>query len=353
MPNQFQITLEQARRTVVPPEERRRRYGLLYGYAPTRYHPEVQAGQYPPIADEDGVEQMPCPDAPYRLLRARFELDDAENVTFEDAIFDPTIIARYENDIQFADPMDDMEGLIPRRDVELQIQPEGDPIAGATEFIDNTQRINRRLPFDVRERVNQIIRDYTLNIPGFDATRTAFEVELSSRFLFRNFKVELEDIKLQPGDRMRACIRQRTFPHIFVRNNVPPPETIIDLRERRARQTLCRVIGKQAYASFRSKGYVHVRGKSGKTYQVFPGHQMTRVYERGERLEDLCVVLSENYAPTDNLIMRMVLILNDEVGFRKLANVHVPWRGNSVSVIMREERSLVELWNRFKQEDRS
>ena len=43
-------------------------------------------------------------------------------------------------------------------------------------------------------------------------------------------------------------------------------------------------------------------------------------YRDGKKTECLCVVLQGGFPPTDSLIMRYLMILNDENGFRALAN---------------------------------
>jgi len=52
---------------------------------------------------------------------------------------------------------------------------------------------------------------------------------------------------------------------------------------------------------------------------------MTRVWKNGEFVEKLCVVLQGNYPPTDAIIMRFLLILNDEEEFRRIANKMQPF----------------------------
>lgn len=127
-------------------------------------------------------------------------------------------------------------------------------------------------------------------------------------------------IERDPETKLREMIRARQAP-ILLGTRKPAPQRI-DERERRARDTLRRLIGEAQYRRFLSHGFITARGKSGNVYQIFPGPGMTRVYAPdGRPIEKLCVILRGNFPPTDELITRFLLILNDEEHFRSLANV--------------------------------
>ncbi|MGH7175563.1 MAG: hypothetical protein ACREGR_04365, partial [Minisyncoccia bacterium] len=123
-----------------------------------------------------------------------------------------------------------------------------------------------------------------------------------------------------------------------------------DIREERARDTLCRVIGQRSYQSYLKKGFIVVTGKSGLRYQIFPGGGFTKVYKGGELVESLCVVLRGDFPPTDSLIMRYLLILNDENKFRGYAYAHpvYPASRNRVPVNQAEPPKLSELYEAIK-----
>lgn len=132
-----------------------------------------------------------------------------------------------------------------------------------------------------------------------------------------------------PKAELRQIIRERQkAPHIITsRKFLGKPA---DMREERARETLRRVIGDDKFRSFLRNGFISVRAKSGKVYQIFPGHQKTVVYENGVRKELLCVVLQGNFPPTDELITRFLMILNNEEMFRSKANVSEAHAPNAV-----------------------
>ena len=121
-----------------------------------------------------------------------------------------------------------------------------------------------------------------------------------------------------PSEQLRQIMRSRQFPSIVTKRRFIKPSE--DLREIRARATLRKVIGENEYRRFLAKGFITVLAKSGLLYQIFPGHDMTVVFKSGKRVEKLCVVLSGSFPPTDSLIMRYLMILNDEEEFRSKAN---------------------------------
>lgn len=91
--------------------------------------------------------------------------------------------------------------------------------------------------------------------------------------------------------------------------------------EEKARQLLLRMIGPARFSRYVRDGFISVRGRSGKVYQVFPGERHTRVWEptpQGWRnLEDLCVCVKDHEVPpTDSVVVRMLMIDHSEEEFR-------------------------------------
>jgi hypothetical protein len=121
------------------------------------------------------------------------------------------------------------------------------------------------------------------------------------------------------SDRFRQILQSRQAPTILLTRK--PVGIAAEEREIRARETLRRMLGDDKYLRFLRNGFVSVQAKSGKVYQIYPGHGMTIVYDRGTPVEKLCVVLRGDFTPTDSLITRYVMILHDELHFKSLANV--------------------------------
>jgi hypothetical protein len=123
--------------------------------------------------------------------------------------------------------------------------------------------------------------------------------------------------KLDPAARIRELIRARQAPLVIVPHRAVDP---MDDREFRARETLRRMIGEKAFQDYMRKGFTSVRAKSGRVYQIFPGHQNTVVWENGQVIQNLCVDLRGGFAPTDSVIMRLILVQTDEEDFWAKSN---------------------------------
>ncbi len=155
------------------------------------------------------------------------------------------------------------------------------------------------------------------------------------------------------ADRLREMIRDRMAPAALGRArdpNVNPVRPGLrptdDFRELRARETLAKIVGEDKFRRFVRDGFVTCRAKSGKTYQIFPGGGFTRVYENGKELSRLCVVLRGGFPPTDSVIVRYLMILNNEKGFCDLAvNQGEGGRGRPQ---VRDERPLAEVYADLK-----
>tara|TARA_Y100000310_G_scaffold345405_1_gene464599 strand:- start:6539 stop:7267 length:729 start_codon:yes stop_codon:yes gene_type:complete len=157
-------------------------------------------------------------------------------------------------------------------------------------------------------------------------------------------------VPVDPHRRLRDMIRARQAPRIIVpahRRPMPVPE---DDREVRARETLHRVLGEAKFRQFLAKGFVTVRADSGLVYQIFPDSKMTHVFDQGKHIETLCVVMQGNFPPTDSLIMRFLLILNDESEFRKIAISHSVGRRSTFRVEEHASESLVFAFKQLKAE---
>ena len=124
-------------------------------------------------------------------------------------------------------------------------------------------------------------------------------------------------------ERLREMIQKRIAPAAIIHRSVLSRTT--DVREIRARQTLRRLIGDIAFQKYACRGFITFKGESDRTYQIFPGHGKVVVWQKGKRVEQLCVVLTGDFPPTDSVIMRLLLIQESEERFKKFANVSVAY----------------------------
>ncbi len=156
--------------------------------------------------------------------------------------------------------------------------------------------------------------------------------------------ITIDDICVPPSlrsraDRLRDLIRKRSGPAILIGHRTPAA-TECDEREERARDVLRRVVGDERYRRFLAHGFVSVKARSGRVYCIYPGHQQTLVYQNGRMIERLCVVLRGQFPPTDTLITRYLMLLNDEKGFRKIANGSSGYERPAMTTV--EARNLLE-----------
>lgn len=149
-----------------------------------------------------------------------------------------------------------------------------------------------------------------------------------------------------PAELLKDLIRKRIAPRIYT--HATPLGFTKDLREIRARETLHRVLGEEKYKAFLRKGFISVMAKSGLVYQIFPGHGITKVYNRGVMIDRYCVVLQGNFPPTDSIIMRYLLLLNNEEQFKSFAVKHGTEYHPSDIEIPQDNRSLLEIFKEYK-----
>lgn len=193
----------------------------------------------------------------------------------------------------------------------------------------------------------------TVTIPKYEAFSNYYNVTstattdyhklLSNTELWKHYYGR--SIVADPNQQLRDIIRGRQSP--VISRNRKPIDLTADIRETRARQTLRKIVGDEQFFNFLKHGFVSLRVKSGRTYQIFPGHQLTCVYEGGKMVERLCVVLEGNFPPTDSVIMRYLLLLNDEGRFIKTANRSGPAHPLILPAIAPQE-SLPEIFRRLK-----
>lgn len=154
-----------------------------------------------------------------------------------------------------------------------------------------------------------------------------------------------------PKQKLKEIITSRQAPAVHSRERWRlhrSKQQCPDEREARARQTLRRVIGEEKYRSFLINGFVTVRNpKSGLSFQIFPGHGITCVFDKGKMVDRLCVVLNGDFPPTDSIIMRYLMILNNEEQFRSIA---VKWdvQKREKKVVAADDRSLTEIFEELK-----
>ena len=140
----------------------------------------------------------------------------------------------------------------------------------------------------------------------------------------RSVRQDSPNREKSPEERIREILASRQGPHIITSKTRQALHVPTDIREGAGTGNFKRrvIVGEQKFRNFLKTGFVSVKAKSGLVYQIFPGHGVTAVYDQGQMVDRLCVVLTGNFPPTDSLIMRYIMILNNEQQFRGLAIKH-------------------------------
>jgi len=187
------------------------------------------------------------------------------------------------------------------------------------------------------------------SITNDDGFRFVLDYDLDAE----KFHITGSPVVTPPSERLRAIMRQRQSPALIGRATWRPEISRNPAQnEVRARETLRRVIGESKFRQFLAKGFITIVGKSGLVYQVFPGMRHTIVWRDGKPWRDVCVVLSGSYPPTDHIIMRYLMILNDEQSFWRKANIGKNVYGHAApgpTVVPDMSRPLTEIFAEFKQ----
>jgi len=232
----------------------------------------------------------------------------------------------------------------------------------------STQPYNSRITWDGTNYYNsRIMWDGTTNSPwynnsyyyysygggvttdgGATTTVTNYSTIWTDATSFDYNWAAVYEVPLKPSERLKQIMRDRCAPTIITTGR-KPLRTAADIRESRARETLQRVIGESKFRTFLSKGFVSVKAKSDLVYQIFPGHGITNVYNRGSLVERLCVIMKGDFPPTDSLIMRFLMILNNEDQFRSYAVQHGVYQHKAVRFTKTsDQRSLSEIFKELK-----
>lgn len=93
--------------------------------------------------------------------------------------------------------------------------------------------------------------------------------------------------------------------------------------EFQAIQTLREIITESEYRHYLKYGFILVKALSGRVYQVFRNRNHTRVYEKGQCVQEMCVRIKDaKIPPTDNVIAFKTIIETDEKQFAAISNVY-------------------------------
>lgn len=102
------------------------------------------------------------------------------------------------------------------------------------------------------------------------------------------------------------------------------PMLVTEGPEAKARVLLHRLVGDKKFRGYLKNGFIsYTSTKTKNTYQIYPDHKFTKVWNKGKPIEELCAVFEDyKIPPTDSVVMRLLMLENDEAGFRDVAIKH-------------------------------
>jgi len=94
-------------------------------------------------------------------------------------------------------------------------------------------------------------------------------------------------------------------------------------QERVALEALREMVTEKEYRNYIKRGFLVVRGSSGREYQLFRTKWHAKVRERGKIVAEICSRISDHKVPlTDSVIAFKIMIETDESEFEKAGNVY-------------------------------
>lgn len=148
-------------------------------------------------------------------------------------------------------------------------------------------------------------------------------------------------------------IQSRTIDSI--KQNLSPEEKrqrhldripVLSPSELKARSTLRDLISEKAYRRYLINGFIMVRGKSGRYYQIFSDQRHTKVYENEKCINEICIHTNKICPPTDHVINLKMLVEFDEQEVWDGGNIHV---GRDRSTFEQPQTSGMRLVDNYKE----
>ena len=86
----------------------------------------------------------------------------------------------------------------------------------------------------------------------------------------------------------------------------------VSVAETKARNTLRDALSEKEFRKYLINGFIMIKGKSGKWYQVFNKQKHIKVYERGKLIKELCIHTEGCCPPTDHVLNMKIMLECDE-----------------------------------------
>ena len=172
---------------------------------------------------------------------------------------------------------------------------------------------------DVIEKKKSIEVLHSPNLPKFYSNSSSINIVPQS-YLY-NLNTELKFIvtddyscRIIPFDGLYRYIKVSSRTNI-IKNISSQEETAIEaLRE---------MISERDFRKYLRDGFILVKGKSGKIYQIFRQYQHIKVWKHGRITEEICIGFKNGKIPlTDKVLAFKIMIETDENDFWKFGNIY-------------------------------
>jgi hypothetical protein len=172
--------------------------------------------------------------------------------------------------------------------------------------------------YNSREYQTEYLGNFAYNHNNFGDIR--FSHINYTGYAYTNFSDDIAIV--HDYERMTKRNEIRAQLHIWIKSRADEIRNISG-NEKVAMRTLRDMISEADFRKYMKYGFISVKAKSGKIYQIFRNRLHTKVYLQGELVEEICVMMKgSNIPPTDKIIAFKTIIETDENAFKKMGNVY-------------------------------
>jgi len=187
---------------------------------------------------------------------------------------------------------------------------------------------------DIEQELDHYGRDKTYTLDMHKPSIPHFRYESAAYVSRISVKTSLSDFHTRSEFRIEVCedtfeVLQRAGPQHFGLNianiqTIPLSAVILNTeQEKVALEALREMVTERQYRNYLKRGFLIVKGSSGKEYQLFRTRWHAKVREKGKIVAEICSRILDNRVPlTDNVIAFKTMIEADETDFEKAGNVY-------------------------------
>jgi len=207
----------------------------------------------------------------------------------------------------------------------------GEPYNQATiyqinQYISTSSTISDFYTTGTNDNTTHSTTETYMNIPHSSAYSNStgyLKVNYNYNYMTHNLSINVENLNERElkYQKIRSKIKSNLLIQVKTRNRPIPMK--VPENELTAQETLREYITEKEFRKYLRFGFVCIKGKSGKTYQIFRNRSHTKVWEDGKLIEEICIHIKDSkIPPTDSVIAFRTMIQSSEEDFRKMGNVY-------------------------------